>query len=252
MPYTYLIGWSNFDKWYYGCRYAKNSTPEDLMTSYLTSSRTVKKFIDENGPPDVIQIRRVFNDPIDARLWESKVLDRLNAARNSKMLNKRNGSWKWCFDEMSDCTRKKISSKLKGRKKSPESILKRLESTKGLKRTPEQREAQSQRLRGIERPQSFKEKIRLKKWINDGTNHKRIHISQDLPHGWHNGRIITRKRKRHEYQVTVRNSNIEYTTYMSDFVHENNFKRENIPSLKPGQTINYKGWSLYRPIDISP
>ena len=27
-PYCYLIGWSNFNKFYYGVRYAKIATPE--------------------------------------------------------------------------------------------------------------------------------------------------------------------------------------------------------------------------------
>ena len=37
-PYTYLIGWSKLDKWYYGCRYGINCHPDDFWKTYFTSS----------------------------------------------------------------------------------------------------------------------------------------------------------------------------------------------------------------------
>ena len=36
--YTYLIGWPDHNKWYYGVRYAKGSDPADLWNPYTTSS----------------------------------------------------------------------------------------------------------------------------------------------------------------------------------------------------------------------
>jgi hypothetical protein len=86
--YTYLIGWSKLNKFYYGVRYSKNCTPEDLWKTYFTSSKYVRKFRKENGEPDIIQIRKTFNDSLKARLFENKVLKRLNVIKNEKWLNK--------------------------------------------------------------------------------------------------------------------------------------------------------------------
>lgn len=98
-PYTYLIGWTEHNKWYYGVRYAKYSKclyetgchPDDLWITYFTSSDTVKKYVLEHGDPDVIEIRKTFFDPEAAILWESKVLKRVNVTKNEKWLNKSDG-----------------------------------------------------------------------------------------------------------------------------------------------------------------
>jgi hypothetical protein len=89
-PYTYLIGWSNQNKFYYGVRFAKNCNPEELMKSYFTSSKYVKQFIEINGLPDIIEIRKIFQTQNDARNWETKVLRRLNVVEEEKWLNKTN------------------------------------------------------------------------------------------------------------------------------------------------------------------
>jgi hypothetical protein len=88
MAYTYLIGWSNFDTYYYGVRFAKDCEPSELFNTYKTSSKHVKEFVKENGKPDIIQIRKVFSDAASARIWETKVLKRLRVVENSKWLNK--------------------------------------------------------------------------------------------------------------------------------------------------------------------
>lgn len=92
IPYTYLIGWTKLNKWYYGVRWSKLSNPSELWTQYKTSSRYVKEFYAINGEPDVIEIRKIFNDPYRARLYEEKVLKKLNKldpfGPNSKWLNR--------------------------------------------------------------------------------------------------------------------------------------------------------------------
>ena len=90
-PYTYLIGWSKHQKFYYGVRFARNCAPEDLWTTYFTSSKTVQQFRKECGDPDIIQIRKTFRNVDDARLWEERLLKRIDAARRSDFLNKANG-----------------------------------------------------------------------------------------------------------------------------------------------------------------
>lgn len=88
MAYTYLIGWSEHRKYYYGVRFAKNAQPEDLWISYFTSSKHVKKFAKEHGTPDIIEIRKIFDDVQEARNWEHKVLRRLKVKNNDIWLNK--------------------------------------------------------------------------------------------------------------------------------------------------------------------
>lgn len=88
IPYTYLIGWSEQNKWYYGVRYAKSCCPTDLWVKYFTSSDIVKQFRAEHGEPDIIEIRKTFNDAKTAKLWEEKVLKRLRAVQSDNWLNK--------------------------------------------------------------------------------------------------------------------------------------------------------------------
>jgi len=90
-PYTYLIGWSQLDKWYYGVRYAKGCDPQDLWKSYFTSSKHVERYRNEHGDPDVVQTRKTFDTAKEAIQWEHKVLERLNAAHSNIWLNRANG-----------------------------------------------------------------------------------------------------------------------------------------------------------------
>jgi hypothetical protein len=87
-PYTYLIGWSNHNKYYYGVRFAKGCHPSDLWNPYKTSSKHVKHFTEKYGDPDIIIVRRTFSDIESARLWEEKVLTRLNVIGRTEFLNK--------------------------------------------------------------------------------------------------------------------------------------------------------------------
>jgi len=66
-PYTYLIGWSEHKKYYYGVRYAKGCHPSDLFNPYQTSSKFVKAFIQSFGLPDIIEVRKIFTDEISAQ-----------------------------------------------------------------------------------------------------------------------------------------------------------------------------------------
>lgn len=87
MAYTYLIGWTIHDKWYYGVRFAKECKPEDLWVKYFTSSKKVKEFRKTHGEPDVIEVRRTFKDTNAARLWESRVIRKTNAVFDKKWMN---------------------------------------------------------------------------------------------------------------------------------------------------------------------
>jgi hypothetical protein len=87
IAYTYLIGWSNLNRYYYGVRYKKGCTTSELWVNYFTSSKRVHQFREQHGEPDIIEVRKTFSDVQKARMWEHGVLRRLNAANLEKWLN---------------------------------------------------------------------------------------------------------------------------------------------------------------------
>jgi hypothetical protein len=100
LPYTYLIGWTNLNKWYYGAEYGMKkipcANPENLWKTYFTSSKVVEFFRKNHGEPDVIQVRKIFNiGSTEQRMensitWEKRVLFYINIVQD-KWLNGRIG-----------------------------------------------------------------------------------------------------------------------------------------------------------------
>lgn len=144
MAYTYLIGWSKFNKFYYGVRFSKNCRPEDLWVSYFTSSKHVKFFTEEHGNPDIIQIRKVFQDNVKARLWEEKVLNKMNVLKDDRWLNRTNnksidpecaikGTLSHIGKKRSEKTKKLISLSKIGKKDSLETKMKKSAARIGSK-----------------------------------------------------------------------------------------------------------------------
>lgn len=88
IPYTYLLGWTKVNLWYYGVRYSKTCHPNDLWNSYKTSSKYVRIVIELFGEPNIIQIRKTFDSVDKAREWEHKVLKRMKVIKNKNWLNK--------------------------------------------------------------------------------------------------------------------------------------------------------------------
>ena len=118
-PYCYLIGWKKQNKFYYGVRYAtkykciyeSGCHPDDLWTTYMTSSEYVDEFREKWGEPDIIQIRQTFSDAKSACRWESRLLRKLDLANNKVFLNKHNTK----APIMDDTIREKISKSHKGK-----------------------------------------------------------------------------------------------------------------------------------------
>lgn len=148
MPYTYLIGWSKLNKFYYGARWAKNSSPNDLWVTYFTSSRHVHQFREQFGEPDVVQIRKTFDDPQKCKDYELKVLTKLNVLNNDRWLNKNiNGAFLPHGKQSSEHVKKRMSLIVEARKRndtykhSDETKAKIGKSAsirfKGVKKTPE-------------------------------------------------------------------------------------------------------------------
>lgn len=145
MPYTYLIGWTSLNIWYYGVRYAKDCDPSDLWVDYFTSSNYVKEFRAIHGEPDVIEVRRIFKDSKYAIRCEDRVIRNLKIYSNPNFLNKSYSGSIFYSEEV----RKKISDSSKGRKaphlknKTPEHIEKMRLTKTGVKQTLEHRAATS-------------------------------------------------------------------------------------------------------------
>jgi hypothetical protein len=138
MPYTYYIGWSSLNKWYYGVRFAKGCNPQDLWKKYFTSSKEVKLLREKFGEPDIIKIDKTFLDSNEAREYEHQVLKFLDVGRNEIWVNKTDGK----------CPTSK------GIKLSEEQKLHLSKIRKGRIFTKEHRENLSKASKGIPKPKS--------------------------------------------------------------------------------------------------
>ena len=138
-PYTYYIHWSAINKSYYGVKFGKDANPDTFWKDYFTSSPTVKAIREQYGEPDVIQIRKTFDDPQKAYEYETKVLTRLNVIHKEEWLNKGIGGRAIMTEEV----RKKIS-----------------ESHKGLKLTEEHKQNIGKGLKGKPKTEAHKESMR--------------------------------------------------------------------------------------------
>lgn len=88
-PYTYLIKHIPSGKVYYGLRYANGCDPSDFWKSYFTSSKDVWNLIESTGKNSfAFEIRKTFNDPLEAIEWEKKVLRRINAMNRDDFINR--------------------------------------------------------------------------------------------------------------------------------------------------------------------
>jgi hypothetical protein len=172
-PYTYLIGWSQLNTWYYGVRYAKACDPTDFWTSYFTSSKYVKNFRVKNGEPDILQIRKTFRDKESAQTWETKVLQRMRVIGDERFLNKAIGKSLQDFEN-----RKKIMIKKYGIENSSQLPDVANKISKSLKGKPKS-EKHKQNLKRSFNKQSTKDlrSINSKKTKESQTPEKRREIS---------------------------------------------------------------------------
>jgi ribosomal protein S24E len=224
LPFTYLIGWSKLDKFYYGVRYSKTCHPNSLWKTYFTSSKIVKEFREKYGEPDIIQIRKTFNDPKSARLWEEKFLLKVDAKNNDKFLNNHNGGKNFCLDKHTDETKQKFKNRRPWNENKLWSIEHReflckvhwskkpgaIGPNKGKPmpahvkeillniRTGSTQSEDTKIKRGIYNSRSKESNIKRKltmnklKWCNNGNKNKRLPLP--LPEGWYLGKINVKRR----------------------------------------------------------
>lgn len=158
IPYTYLVGWSKHSKYYYGVRYAKNCNPSDLWVTYFTSSKLVDDMRLKWGEPDIVQVRKTFEDRESAILWEHKVLSRLKVLQESKWLNQSIGGVTAILQQSSEHVRKRVSNK-KHHPKQREIALRALQKASAMNRGKKQSEATQQKKRETYKANFQKNKI---------------------------------------------------------------------------------------------
>lgn len=112
IPYTYLIGWSHLNKWYYGRRTSTKCNPKELWVTYFTSSKYVHKFVIEHGDPDIIEVRMTFTSASRCRRCEGRVLNRIGAAGSEKWLNMRNSDGSWFGSENSFTAKHSVTGEI--------------------------------------------------------------------------------------------------------------------------------------------
>lgn len=128
VPYTYLIGWSKFNTWYYGVQYGKKCHPDNLWVTYFTSSRHVKEFRELNGEPDIIEVRHIFDSKEAAQKWEITCISKLGMVKSVKWLNRKEPGKGW--DSTAPGVGAKISEGLKIANAKPEVKARRSTSAK--------------------------------------------------------------------------------------------------------------------------
>ena len=115
-PYTYLIGWTSHNLYYYGVRYKAGCSPDDFWVKYFTSSKRVHSLRKELGEPDVIQIRKVFESADNAISWELKVLRRMKVLLKEEWINANvAGAYKLTQDIIDRRTAKAKATKAKNK-----------------------------------------------------------------------------------------------------------------------------------------
>lgn len=178
-PYTYLIGWSQHNKFYYGVRFAAGCTPKDLWVSYFTSSKHVQIFREKHGEPDIIQIRKTFLNATQAKIWEENVLRKMNVILDKRFLNKNiNGRFIKEGPQSKEHIEKRVLSTVNTRKRNNSYVI-----------TKEHRKKLSEKTKGITKPFSRRHAKSVKEHIKK-LNSKKI----ECPHCGKNGQYSNMKR----------------------------------------------------------
>jgi hypothetical protein len=162
IPYTYVIGWSKQKKYYYGVQFGKSAHPDNLWKTYFTSSKNVKKFVENYGDPDIIEIRKTFSTSSKAREWETKAIQRMGLVENQNWLNKTDNTSKFYFEGKRGPRSKEHTEKLRkyhlGKKITDEHKEKLHTGRRNTKNTLEHIEAIRKATKGKKRTEETKKK----------------------------------------------------------------------------------------------
>jgi hypothetical protein len=221
-PYFYIIQDKISRKYYAGSRYGKNAHPSELLqeNGYTTSSTVINEMIEKNGLSSFQIVRlRLFTSGIEAHNYETRFLQKVNAANNQSFLNGHNNDGmiiaEWdekLIDRMLSVRNQTISKLLEEDPQWHEkqiqqrkiTMMKRYGVTSNglLKSTQENRKATFLRKYGYEHnnqtPESRKrisENMSGRIWIKKGEKSKMVPKSElvmYLKNGWCKGRNYKR------------------------------------------------------------
>ena len=115
----------------------------------------------EHGPEAfIVSVRRTFTTKESAVLWESRVLNRLNASHSNQWFNQINGDANFAsILEWSDEARAKYSERRKGIQFSEEHKANLAKAKQGTKQSEEHKAKRSAALKGRKRPPRSQEWI---------------------------------------------------------------------------------------------
>ncbi len=178
VAFTYLIGWTCNEKYYYGVRYKQGCSPADLWTTYFTSSKHVANQRKIFGEPDIVKVRRTFTSIEAAKEWEHRCLRRLKIRKRNDFLNRTDNK---CLPSragsvVSDATKAKMSASHKGRKFSAEHRAKISAARKGqrnsLGHVPSEQQRENMRQAQLLRHQKYPVKDETRRKIGIANSKK--------------------------------------------------------------------------------
>jgi|GEM_PF-3481463 len=220
IPYTYILKHIPTNLFYYGVRYAQGCSPLDFFVTYFTSSKKIKRLIEEFGENSFsYEIRKTFKSAELARNWECKVLRRMNAVIRNDFLNSHDSygppvmkgethplyntghseetkqKMRKPHKKLSEKTRMKMSESRKGDKNPCYGKMGEAHPAFGHKKSDEFKESARKRLlennhmKSPEALQKARNENRKYKWWNNGDINIR---SKECPTegGWIRGRIM--------------------------------------------------------------
>lgn len=159
-PYTYILEWTKQGKRYIGARWASGCHPNDLWSTYFTSSKYVAEFVAQYGAPDIILIDKIFDTAQEAMAREQGLQKQFDIKNNDAFLNKAIAG---IFNFNDPDIRKKMSAARLGTKQSPEWIAWVTEFHRTRKRSADTGRKISTSRKGHRHSKATREKIRIAK-----------------------------------------------------------------------------------------
>lgn len=211
LAYVYFVKHIPTGKFYYGSRYQNVRrnirASDDLWVSYFTSSKDIKKIISQEGPGnfsvDILFESENFNECfiLEQKLIKENIKDPL--CLNKQFFENKLTVYRHYGKglDLTEEVRQKCGSPWRGKSQPKDLVERRMKKLNSMERSIEWREKISKRISELNKNPTEKMKAKGKKiaeknkewkWITNGVENKRIHISNitSLNAGWRPGRTI--------------------------------------------------------------
>jgi hypothetical protein len=212
IPFTYSVTHKKTGIHYYGSRYCKGCSPDDLFKTYFTSSKIIHDLIKTEGIDGfLIKIRRKFKDDLSCIAHENKFLKRVDAKNNPKFFNRQNETIRtnsgftlitngsiairWPKEKpiptgfFMGNNRRNTPSLTKGRKWIHNPVTKETRMIKPDEPMPDGFLPNRPPEYFVEHSKKLKDKELM--FITNGVDSKTINKNESIPEGWRKGRTVT-------------------------------------------------------------